>query len=524
MAPEDDIRNAAPWPRAGWTSRSAAELARLIAAGETTSREVVEAHLARIHEVNGRINAVVELFEDSALRAADEADAARARGDALGPFHGVPITIKECFHVAGSHSTLGFTHRTKVTNQRDGLLVERLRRAGAILLGKTNVPQAMLMHETDNPVFGPTRNPWNLERTSGGSSGGEAAIIAAGGSPLGLASDLGGSIRTPAHFCGLVGIKPTSRCVSTRGTQRNLRGMETIQFQPGPLARSVDDLELMLRGVVGGPPRRDDSQTVPGPLPRSAEVEVAKLRIGWWDDDGAFPASAAVRRAVREAAQRLESAGLQVARIDPPDMAHGLQLYCGILSADGGADLRALLGGSNADRRISEMLRTAGWPAAMRRVVASLLRTAGDLRRAELLLATGPRTADEYWQLTRAATVFRRRFGDRLEQEGIDIVLAPPFALPAFPHGLGNRVLAAGSYAFLANLLDAPAGVVPVTRVRENEQNERPASRDSVMQAAAQTDEGSAGLPVGVQVIGRPWREDQVLAVMRLLWPDAAEG
>src|ERR1051325_10486293 len=184
------------------TQFSATALAERIAKGELSAVEVVEAHIARIEQVNAQLNAVVVKRYDAARAEAKAADRRRAAGEPLGPLHGVPITVKECLDVVGTPSTFGFASRAKDLATADEIHVARLRNAGAIVLGKTNVAQLLLFFESDNPVYGPTNNPWNLERTPGGSSGGEAAIIAAGGSALGIGTDLGGSIRVPAALCG----------------------------------------------------------------------------------------------------------------------------------------------------------------------------------------------------------------------------------------------------------------------------------------------------------------------------------
>jgi len=229
---------------------SAAELARQIAAGAISAREAVEAHIGRIEAVNPGLNAlVVRLFDDARAQAA-AADAARARGERLGPLHGVPVTIKESFDVAGTPTTAGLTHRASHRAEADAPTVARLREAGAILLGKTNVPQLLLMNESDNPLYGRASNPWNLARTPGGSSGGEAALIAAHGSPLGLGSDIGGSVRLPATACGICALKPTTGRLTTRGHFNPLEGQEAVRMQPGPMARTVEDLALAYRILV----------------------------------------------------------------------------------------------------------------------------------------------------------------------------------------------------------------------------------------------------------------------------------
>ena len=211
---------------------SASEMARQVASGALSSCELVEAHIRRIEAVNPALNAVVVTRFPQARDEAAAADRARASGQPLGPLHGVPITVKECFHLTGTPATEGIGHFAGELHTDDAPPVRRLRRAGAIVLGKTNLPQLMLLHESDNPLYGRTNNPWNLDRGPGGSSGGEAAIIAAGGSPLGLANDIGGSIRQPAHSCGIMGLKPTTLRLTNAGVRDNLRGMEAIRRSP----------------------------------------------------------------------------------------------------------------------------------------------------------------------------------------------------------------------------------------------------------------------------------------------------
>jgi fatty acid amide hydrolase len=355
----------------------AAELARAIAAERATATEVVEAHIARIERVNPRLNAlVVPLFEEARCAARD-ADERQRRGEPLGPLHGVPVTIKESFHVAGTASTIGLTHRRGDVFDRDGVLIRQLRRAGAIVLGKTNVPQLMIWHESVNPVYGRTSNPWNLARTSGGSTGGEGALIAAGGSPLGLGSDLGGSIRLPCHFCGVHGLKPTSRRLAKSGQEKNLLGLEAIQGQAGPMARRVEDLELALRVMCDAPPGSLDPEATPGLPPPSAAVDVSQLRVAMWTDDGYFPAAPAVRRAVEEAAEILRARGAAVERFRPPDVDEAIDLYFALVSADRGASLRRLLRGSEVDPNVRRLLLLTKIPNLLRGAVTGGLAARG---------------------------------------------------------------------------------------------------------------------------------------------------
>ncbi len=496
---------------------SASEMARQIVAGSVTSVELIEAHIRRIEAVNPRLNAVVTPLFAQARAEAATADLARRRGDPLGPLHGVPITIKECFHLAGTSATEGIGRFASEKMTVDSPLVRRLRRAGAIVLGKTNLPQLMLSHETDNPVYGRTNNPWDLERSPGGSSGGEAAIIAAGGSPLGLANDLGGSIRQPAHSCGICGIKPTTLRLTNAGTRDNLHGMEAIRPQPGPLARSVEDLVLALRVLADVEPGEIDPQIAPVELGDPAGVRIEQLRIGMWMDDGFFPASPALRRAVAEAADALRRQGAHVEQFKPPDAGAVVRLFFGLLSADGAAGATRLLGSSPRDWRIRRMVVLAKCPAWLRAVMGMCLDSLGQRRTAQLFASIGRRSADEYWQLSATRSAYAERFFQSWSAARLDAILCPPHALPALRHGATGDLATAASYCFWANLLGVPAGVVPATRVRAGEESDRPASRDIVERVAAATEAGSAGLPVGVQVAARPWREDVVLAIMAAL-------
>lgn len=507
------------------TQLGAAELARLVAAGKASTREVVEAHIARIEAVNRQINAVCVPMFDQAREEAARSDEAQSAGRTLGPLHGVPVTIKECFHVSGTPSTMGLTTLRDEVIAGDGPLVAQLRAAGAIILGKTNVPQLMILHETDNPLYGRTNNPWNVERTPGGSSGGEAAIIAAGGSPLGLGSDLGGSIRIPAHFCGIHGLKPTSGRLTTRGLVENLRGMYAIRFQPGPMARRVEDLELMLRVFCDeAVPRSAGIDAPPLRLPPSSSVNVQQLRIAAWSSDGLLPPGAPVARVVREAIAALREAGATVEEIDPPNMREALRLYFGLLGADGGRDFRRLARGSQLDPRVRRLLRLAATPRWLRPAMALRLRANGQGALAEIFTSAGPRSADEYWRLAHRKRQFALAQLRRLEEEQFDAVVCPPHALPAVLHGHGGPdLMPAASHTLLMNLLEVPCGVVAAGRARADEESAAPATHspnrsvDAIDRRCRVNERGMAGLPVGVQVAARPWREDLVLSVMSAL-------
>lgn len=496
----------------------AAELARRIAARELSVVETVDAHIRRIEAVNPALNAVVLPLFDQARAEARAADEALARGEAVGPLHGVPITIKECHHVAGTCSTAGLESQRGHRAERDALMVERLRQAGAIVLGKTNVPQFMLYLEADNPVYGRTQNPWNHDRTPGGSSGGEGAILAAGGSALGLGSDIGGSIRVPAHFSGIAGLKPTSGRLSIQGShdQLILPGMEAIADQPGPMARNVADLVLAMRVLAAPGQELRDPTIAPVAWREPEHVSLKGLRVGFYTGlDGHFAPSPAIRRAVEEAARALAERGAHVEPFTVPDVEEVVALYGAIMGAGGGGWAVDLLQSTRADKRIASLIRLARLPGWLTRAVAPLLDAAGQPDLANLLRHVRQRSAAGYMELVVRRNRYRERF--LATMGSLDVIICPPYVTPALPHGESEYLNAISTYVQLYNVLGLPAGVLPATRVRPGEESDRPASGSLAVKALLKAERSSAGLPVGVQVAGRHWREDQVLAVMQAL-------
>ena len=499
------------------TSLGAGEIADKIIAGEFSAREAVEAHIQRIEAVHPKLNALVVPLFDQARAEAVSADNARQQGKPAGLLHGVPITIKESFDVAGTATTMGLSERTDHKAIADGPLVARLRRAGAIILGKSNVPQLLMYAESDNPVYGRTNNPWNTERAPGGSSGGCAAIIAAGGSPLGMGSDIGGSIRNPAHACGIHGFKPTSGRLTMLGHAEIFPGQEAVLCQPGPLARNVADLVLAMN-VLAAPGQEDfDSSIAPVPMGDPARIEIKNLRVAVYTDNGLMKAAPALRRAVGEAAAALRERGVEVEEWTPPDVYEAWRIYLGLLFGDGAVSTRRLLGRSKRDWRLNRLVRTTALPKGLLYASYWPLKLAGQVRTADVVRSLGALSADRYWEHVLKRKHYRARFLAELNSRRFDAIICPPDALPALRHGSSLYLSDALSYTSLYNLLGMPAGVVAATRVHEGEESDRAPSIDIVESNARKVETGSAGLPVGVQVIARHWREDIVLALMAIL-------
>jgi amidase len=438
---------------------SAAKLARSIQARHMSSVEIVRACLERIDEVNNRLNAVVQTVGEAALREASEADAEMARGGLRGPLHGVPMTIKDSFETAGVVTTSGTPGLASCIPERDATAVARLRAAGAILLGKTNVPEITLRFATDNYVYGRTNNPYDLSRIPAGSSGGAAAIVAACGSPFDIGSDTGGSIRIPAHFCGIAGLKPTRGRVPRTGHIPFLEFGATEAFtQAGPLARSVEDLTLILSVIAG--PDGIDPAVVPMPLRDPASVDIKTLRVAWYIDIGLDPpATKETRQTLQAAAAAIANAGACVAEAAVPGVDKAPALWRDLFIADGGSGVRKLL----QKLGTTQMHPFLQWTQKGRDLPTS-----------------------EYTPLVAQWNELQSHALRWLEPH--DVILCPVNATPATLHDEPTPF----RYTYVYNLLGWPVAVVRCGTSPE-------------------------GLPIGLQIVAKPWREDVALAVAGFL-------
>jgi Asp-tRNA(Asn)/Glu-tRNA(Gln) amidotransferase A subunit family amidase len=505
----------APAPRANaLDDMPAREIVRRIAGRELSAVAAVDHFVTRLHAVNPRLNAVAVDLSASARQAAADVDQAIARGEKLGPLAGLPVTIKECLDLAGTASTFGLPSRRDTRESHDDPYVAALRAAGAIPIAKSNVPQLLIFTESDNPLYGRTNNPWDVERSCGGSSGGEAALIAAGASPLGLGNDIGGSLRVPAAFCGITSIRPTAGRTPDHCAHGLPVGQRAIVSQAGPMARHVDDLALALRVLD----RARDPLVDPGPeLGDPAGVDLGRLRFATFTDDGEFPAAPTARRAVAEAARMLSAAGATQVAWARPSLRQVSDLFFACLSADRGNAFARLLRGNRVDPRVRSLLVTAKMPAWLRRAAGFVLASLGQRRSADLLRRFASGSADDYWQAIEAQMTWRRDFLRSLDAADggpVDLILCPGYAVPAVRHGGSLLMPMPGAYTLLANVGGFPAGIVPVTRVRAGEESDRPPSRDQVERVARETERGSAGLPIAVQVVARPWHDHVALAAM----------
>jgi Asp-tRNA(Asn)/Glu-tRNA(Gln) amidotransferase A subunit family amidase len=454
------------------TFLSAVVMARQIREKKISPVELADAHLAKIERLNPKLNAFVHVDKEKVHGDAHDAEAAVISGKTLGPLHGVPISIKSSLDVAGMRCESGTLLRAGQVATQDAPLVARLRNAGAIVLGVTNTPELLMAWETDNSLYGRTNSPWDLDRTPGGSSGGEAAAIAAGMSAGGVGSDGGGSIRVPAHFSGICGLKPTPGRIPATGHFPASSGPFALIGVVGPMARTVADLKALFEVMQG--PDDGDSSAAPVPWRWPKDDEVRDLRVGYFENDGRTPVTPEVGTAVRTAAESLRDAGFRVEPFRPAGLENARVLWKKFFVTVGGMLIRSMFHGREQD--LSPVLRQfLGWSSA-----------------------EAPLTGEALLKAWIERDILRAQF--LLQMRTYPVLLCPPAAIPAFRHGErswtieGKTVnyLDAWSYTEWFNLLGNPGVVVPVSHSAE-------------------------GLPIGIQIVGRPWEEERLLALAEVL-------
>jgi len=433
-------------------------MAAMVRGREITATNLVTAHLARIQEINAPLNAAVQILADTALEQAKKADEQVAAGKPIGPLHGVPVSIKDSIDIAGTPCTAGTLGRKNAAGATaDAELVRRLRAAGAIPIAKTNLPDLLFAYESDNHIYGRTNNPYDLSRTAGGSSGGEAALIAACGSPLGLGSDAAGSVRLPAYFCGITSIKPTAGLFSQLGHVPPPNGIFDQLWSIGPMARRVEDLVLAL-----------DLLSTDEALPATTKP-LKDCRLAVYTDNGFASCNEEIKALVQRCADSLRTYGMTVQECRPPRAECAYDIEMGLLGADGGDG-------------IAEYLQANGTPAPHPLLAAWLDR----------LRALRPKSQDEY----------AGRFTEWEHYRGMiasfftlyDAVLCPVYTQPALPHGESTKPgnFEGFSYTMAWNVAGTPAAVV---RCGTSEN----------------------GLPVGVQVVAPHGLDHRALAICQLL-------
>lgn len=492
---------------------SAIELSRGLAWGDFSSEEVVRSFLARHAEVGARSRAFVVTTHEEAVEEARRLDAERARGEVRGPLHGLPLSVKENIDLAGQPSTLGLRGLAGHRAAADAITLRHLRKAGMIVLGKTNVPQALASGmECENHLYGNTFHPMSRRHGPGGSSSGEAVALATGESLFGVGSDLGGSIRFPAAYCGVAGLKPTTDRWSNGGVSGAIPGQEVVRAQIGPLARSAADLRFFWQSFDPAPMALDDPQ-VP-PLSPAAAPAAGPIRIGYFEEDGLVRPARAIVRALREARAALEARGHVFVPLPPGNQRELVELYVAVLGADGLRTVARRLGGERPVPPFRTMWRVGHLPGFVRRLAAHWFALTGEPRLAAMARVAGERRVDELYALTARRAEWRREELAAWNAAGVDALLCPPTTTAAVPVGLSHDFALTFGYTGRFNVFGFPAGVVRVGAVRAEETTPDRLPEDRIDRRILAISKESEGLPLSVQVVTRPFQEDRLLDLL----------
>ncbi|EKM76928.1 hypothetical protein AGABI1DRAFT_62660 [Agaricus bisporus var. burnettii JB137-S8] len=457
------------------------------------------------------------------------------------PLMGVPVSIKETIDIAGHDSTIGYSRNVGKPVKESSAIVRLLQDAGALIHVKTSVPTGLIAIETSSDVFGRTTNPYNPAHSSGASTGGGAALLASGGSKIEVGTDLAGSVRIPAHFCGVWSLKGSAGRFPTWGNRSPLMGLEALPSLVAPMANSLDDLTEFWKRVVEMKPWQYDHTCVPLPWrPVNLQEEGRRLKWGVIWEDGTIPPSPACRRALSTVISALKKQGHEVVDFKPPSIMEGLKIGYQLLFSDGGEQARAPLQRTESTSPPTQhVLNLLKLPKLIKSLLSLVLRSRTlsyifglgsqpDQLSAELYSILHTKTVMEERRLVEERDNYRAEWHQKLIEEGVDFILTVPHALPALENGGSERAtLMSAGYTFIISLLDYPAGIIPVTTVSPSldalpaDFYSSPTFNQFNMIAKGAYLEYNAekmkGLPLGVQIVGRRMEEEKVLAGMKVI-------
>lgn len=505
------------------------KLIELLNNKKITSEQILVSYYERARTIGRDLELICETRFEEALQEARECDKIRAKTEnpaELPPLFGIPISLKEVFQTKGLDSTYGVIALMNKPAAEDSVVITLLKKNGAIPFVTTNIPQLLNTIESVNHIYGRSKNPWNPERSAGGSSGGEAGLIAARGSPIGLASDGGGSTRIPSLFCGLYGFKPTNGRVCNSGhivvTKTVRAKLSLVKPCFGPIARTVDDVILMTKALIHPDLRIYEPERPYIPLRQELlDTKQNKLRIAYFINDELFPVSKAHLRAVNEAVAAFKKRGHDVFQVDQfPHFEKLVLTYAAIMSSDAGLKrVDEILKGEPLIKEMVMQKQFSSIPSWVKKPLAALLRRFGDVRASKFLGVSGEKTVPALFEIVDNMIATQNSVYDWWNKNKIDVILTPGLALPAFRHGDANNLVISASYTMIFNVLNMPAGTVPVTQVTKEEEDYTTCGspKDRFYPLAVRTMQGAEGLPVGVQLAALPWDDEKCLAAMKEL-------
>nr|XP_060627539.1 vitamin D3 hydroxylase-associated protein-like [Anolis sagrei ordinatus] len=495
-------------------SLSLVELAAKLREESLSPESVLYTYIKKALEVTRDVNCVTDF-----IHGCEEQLRELKKQKDKGLLYGVPVSIKDHIGCKGHISTGGLVQFLNKVEKEDSVIVKVLKKQGAIPFVKTNIPQSMINYDCSNLIFGPTVNPHNHKKSPGGSSGGEGALIAGGGSILGFGTDVAGSIRLPSSFCGICGLKPTGFRLSTLGLASPIGGMKSVTATIGPMARDVDSLALCMKALLCDELFRLDPTVPPMPFKEEIYTSSKPLRIGYYEDDGYFQPSPSMRRAVREIKQLLQTAGHTLIPFVPPRLNYVVdELFTRGLFSDGAANLLERFKGDIVDPNLKSQVNCYSIPIVIKRILAFILKPVYPRIARDLNALCGVGSVKNLWKHHVAVATYREEFLAEWRKLKLDVILCPALG-PAFNEGYPGKLFAATSYTNLYNVLNFPAGIVPVTTVSKADEEELVHYKghygDPWDKRLKEAVKDAVGLPVAVQCVALSWQEEMCLRFMK---------
>ncbi|XP_053549507.1 vitamin D3 hydroxylase-associated protein-like isoform X2 [Bombina bombina] len=495
-------------------SLSLAELANRLKDGSLSPESVLWVYIEKALEVNKELNCLTDYLPEC------EAHLQSVKNQKeKGLLYGVPISLKDHVGYKGHDSHCGLVHFSGILEKEDSVIVQVLKKQGAIPFVKTNIPQSMINFDCSNSIYGQTLNPHNHSKTCGGSSGGEAALVAGGGSVLGVGSDVLGSIRMPSSFCGICGLKPSGYRLSSLGFTTPVSGMRSAVMMPGPMARDVDSLAMFMKAVLCDEMFVLDPTVPPVPFKDEIYNSSKPLTIGFYDTDGYFLPPPGIRRAIQETKTRLEEAGHKLVPFTPPRIEYALNELCirGFF-ADGGSTLAEKFDVDIVDPHLKQQVFLYRIPTIVKRIVSFFMRPMFPRIANHLNAHCGAGSVKGLWKHNAAIKEYRCEYIAEWKKLNMDALLCPMLG-PAFNIGCPGKLFAGFCFTMLFNILNFPAGVLPVTTVTEEDEEELKVYKgyfnDPWDQEVIKGMEGGVSLPLSVQCVALPWQEEMCLRLMK---------
>ncbi|OMJ93342.1 hypothetical protein SteCoe_3695 [Stentor coeruleus] len=499
-------------------SLTASELSQVISQGKISSVQVVSTYCQRAHNIGRSYNLTAEENFDQALELAKICDEDLSKGCLRGSLHGVPFSVKDHITMKGCISSAGMIWLLDHPDEETAITVKILIEEGGIPFVRSNVPQAISWIETENAIYGRADNPWDRFRTPGGSTGGEGGLICSRSSPLGIGTDIGGSIRSPCNNCGVYGFRPTPQRISLDGVRTasdydDLTNYDIIAGGQGPMGRSVDDLVMIIRAWMKEKMFRFDPVIVPLPFDEKMFGDKKRLKIGYFYDLPCFMSTGYVKEAILRCGREL-SKNHEVVSFEFKNAHEIVQIFIKLISVDGNTHLKRALHNEPPMDFYKLQFFTSDHPWVTNSI-KTILKALGHKRLHSLMDSQSYISPSEYISLYRQAEKICQEAIDQWANEGLDIIICPTLGVAAPYHGGAAQTIPGLAFSYIWNLLKFPSGIVPVGLVKNNEVGYKDEFNDPITQGCCDQMQNTEGMPYGIQIVAQPYKDEIALRVMK---------